>query len=34
MNRKDLFKKTLEKAVSQLQMESDEGADCECFDTL
>ena len=31
MNRKHLFKKTLEKAVSQLQMESDEGAeDCEC----
>ena len=31
MNNKNLFKKTLEKAVSQLQMESDEGAeDCEC----
>ena len=31
MSRKNLFKKTLEKAVSQLQMESDEGAeDCRC----
>lgn len=35
MSRKDLFKKTLEKAVSQLQMEADEGAeDCRCvFDS-
>ena len=32
MNNKNLFKKTLEKAVSQLQMEPDEGAeDCGCL---